>query len=317
MGDARCSGRAPVTRSLTSFVVRRVAAALVFIAAVSATALVLTRVAPGDATTALAFSGADAATVEAARERLGLDRSVLAHLRDWMTGLLTLDLGRSSLYNQPVAGLVLDRAMHTARLAAIALLLSTIIGLPLGMLTGSRPRGVLPAIVVTISTALVACPPIIGVLGLLWLAVTTGWLSLTPGSMILPTLALALPLAATIERLQSQATAEALGAVDLTAAAARGVPPSRLLWVHAARQSLGPVLGVYGLMIGTLFSGSLAVEMMTAWPGLGRLTYDALTNRDLFLVAGCALAGATFIAAGNLVADVLRATLDPRVREST
>ena len=302
-----------MTRSLTSFVVRRVAAALLFVAVVSAGALVLARVVPGDATTALRMSGADEATIEAARQRLGLNRSAGEHLRDWAAGLVTLDLGRSSLYNQPVSTLVLDRARHTAWLAALALLLATAIGLPLGILTGSRPRGVLSRIALIISTALVACPPIIGVLALLWLAVTTGWL--TPGSIVLPTLALALPLAATIERLQSQATAEALGAVDLTAAAARGVPPSRLVWIHAARQSLRPVLGVYGLIIGTLFSGSLAVEMMTSWPGLGRLTYEALTHRDLFLVAGCALAGATFIAAGNLIADVLRAVLDPRVRE--
>ena len=304
-----------MTRSLTSFVVRRVAAALLFVAVVSAGALVLARVVPGDATTALRMSGADEATIEAARQRLGLNRSAGEHLRDWATGLVTLDLGRSSLYNQPVSALVLDRARHTAWLAALALLLATAIGLPLGILTGSRRRGVVRALVGTVSTALVACPPIIGVLALLWLAVTTGWLPDTPGSILLPTLALALPLAATIERLQSQATAEALGAVDLTAAAARGVPPSRLVWIHAARQSLRPVLGVYGLIIATLFSGSLAVEMMTSWPGLGRLTYEALTHRDLFLVAGCALAGATFIAAGNLIADVLRAVLDPRVRE--
>jgi len=117
-----------------------------------------------------------------------------------------------------------------------------------------------------------------------------------------------------LERLQSQATSEAISAPDLTAAAARGVPRSRLIWVHAARQSLRPVLGVYGIIIGSLFSGSLAVETIASWPGLGRLMYDALVARDLFLVAGCALAGAMFIAAGNFLADVLRALVDPRVR---
>ena len=83
----------------------------------------------------------------------------------------------------------------------------------------------------------------------------------------------------------------------------------------AARQSLRPVLGVYGLIVGGLFSGSLAVEWVTSWPGLGRLTYDALVHRDLFLVAGCALAGAILIAAGNFAADAARALADPRVRE--
>jgi len=132
---------------------------------------------------------------------------------------------------------------------------------------------------------------------------------------MLPALALSLPLAAMLERLQAQATLEALSAPDLVAAAARGLPPARLVWIHAARQSLRPVLGVYGIVIGSLFSGSLAVEFVTAWPGLGRLMYDALVGRDLFLVAGCALAGAIFLAVGNLIADLVRSLVDPRVRE--
>jgi peptide/nickel transport system permease protein len=93
------------------------------------------------------------------------------------------------------------------------------------------------------------------------------------------------------------------------------VSPARLVWIHAARQSLRPVLGVYGIVIGTLFSGSLAVETITAWPGIGRLMYDALVGRDLFLVAGCALVGAVLIALGNVIADLIRAVADPRIRE--
>jgi peptide/nickel transport system permease protein len=106
-------------------------------------------------------------------------------------------------------------------------------------------------------------------------------------------------------------------APDLVAAAARGVPPSRLLWVHAGRQSLRPILGIFGIVIGSVFSGSLAVELATSWPGLGRLMYDAVVGRDVFLVAGCALAGAAMIALGNVVADLARALADPRVRGQT
>jgi peptide/nickel transport system permease protein len=84
--------------------------------------------------------------------------------------------------------------------------------------------------------------------------------------------------------------------------------------VHAGRQALRPVLGIYGIVMATLFSGSIAVETITSWPGLGRLMLEALLGRDLFLVAGCALAGAMLIVAGNLVADLLRAAADPRMR---
>ena len=131
----------------------------------------------------------------------------------------------------------------------------------------------------------------------------------------LPALALALPLAASLERLQSQAVREAMEAPDLIAASARGLPRWRLIWVHAARQSLRPLLGVFGIVIGSLFSGSFIVEVVTAWPGLGRLTYDALRERDLYLVAGCALAGAVCLSAGQMAADALRGLADPRVRE--
>jgi peptide/nickel transport system permease protein len=303
-----------VRHTLWPFLLRKFFGALIFVAVVSTSTLVLVRLAPGDATTALELAGADQATIDAERARLGLDRPLLSQVGGWLTGMVRLDLGRSSLYGRPVTELVFERARQTAVLAAVVLVAATIIGLPLGVLTGARPRGVLATLVSPIAIAFVACPPIVAALALLLLASSTGWLSIAPGSLAVPALALALPLAASLERLQSQATAESLASPDITAAAARGVPAIRLLWIHAARQSLRPVLGVYGIVIGTLFSGSLAVEAVTGWPGIGRLMYDALIGRDLFLVAGCALAGGVLIALGNVAADVIRAVVDPRIK---
>ncbi len=219
------------------------------------------------------------------------------------------------MFGRPVRALVFERAASTARLAGVALLLATIIGLPLGVVSGATPRHWLARVTAPISLALVSCPPIVGALALLLIGASTGWLSIDSGALAVPALALALPLAASLERLQAQAVRDAIRAPDLVAAAARGIPPVRLIWVHAARQSLRPVLGVYGVVIGSLFGGSFAVEVITAWPGLGRLTYDALRGRDVFLVAGCALAGALCLTAGNVVADLVRALVDPRARE--
>jgi peptide/nickel transport system permease protein len=129
-----------------------------------------------------------------------------------------------------------------------------------------------------------------------------------------PALALALPLAATLERYQSQALAEANDQRFVAASRARGASEIRALLRHAWPAALRPVLGLYGVMIGSLFSGSFIVEVVTAWPGLGRLMFDALIARDLYLVAGCAAAGAVFLAIGTLTADVLLAVTDPRVR---
>jgi peptide/nickel transport system permease protein len=303
-----------VSHQLLLFLSRRLLSALVFVSVVAASTFVLARAAPGDPTAELALAGADASVIAAERARRGLDRSLPEHLLSWAASAARFDLGMSSRFDRPVGGLVLERAGNTAVLAAVALTLATIVGLPLGLLTGARPSGWLARLVTPVSIALVACPPIVAALALLLLASSRGWVSASSDSLMLPALALALPLAATIERLQSQATTDTMGSLDLVAAAARGVPPRRLVWIHAARQALRPVLGIYGLLIGGLFSGSLAVEWVTSWPGLGRLTYDALVSRDLLLVSGCALAGAVLIAVGNVAADLIRAAADPRVR---
>jgi ABC-type dipeptide/oligopeptide/nickel transport system permease component len=299
--------------TFAGFVGRRLAITLLFVMVVSSSALLLVRLAPGDATSEMFLSGASPGSIAAARERLGLDQPVGSQLVRWIAGIARFDLGQSSLFRRPVAGLVAERMRNTASLAGLALLLAVGIGLPLGVLTGTRPRSALAGVIAVASTILVCCPPIIGTLALLFLAASTGWLSVLPGHLALPTIALALPLAAMLERLQSQAIAEAFSAPGIVAAAARGVPTRRLIWLHAGRQALRPILGVAGIVVATLFSGSIAVETITAWPGLGRLTLDALASRDLYLVAGCALAGATLVAAGNLLADLLRAAVDPRV----
>ena len=298
---------------MTAFLARRLLAAILLVVTVSSGAFVLGHFAPGDFTIQDFVSGTTPAAIARERARLGLDRPLVDQLRAWISGLVRLDLGRSAIYGRPVRDLVLERAGHTAGLATTALALAAGLGVPVGLLTGARPKGALAALVTPLSVALVSCPPLVGALALSLLAARTGWLALGPGNLAVPALSLGLPFAAMLERLQSRATADTLAAPNLLAAAARGIPPGRLLWVHTARQSLGPVLGIFGIVIGSLFSGSLAVEYITAWPGLGRLTYDALVSRDLFLVAGCALAGAVFLAAGNLVADVCRAWVDPRV----
>jgi len=306
-----------VTGSVWSFLARRTMAALVLVVVVSTSAYVIARLAPGDETTADFVAGVDAETIAIKRARLGLDDPLPVQVGRWFAGLVRLDLGESSYFQRPVSALVYERGVNTAQLAATALFLATLIGVPLGVFTGAYPRHPLTRVVVPLSLALVACPPLVAALGLMLFAVSTGALSIAPGAVVLPAIALGLPVAAILERLQSQATADAMLAPDLVAAAARGIPPSRLVWRHAARQSLRPVLGVYGIVVGSLFSGSLAVELVTSWPGLGRLLYDAVLASDVTLVAGCAVAGAVCLAVGNLLTDVLRVVVDPRAAEST
>jgi peptide/nickel transport system permease protein len=303
-----------VSVALARFILWRLLVAGLFVLVVSSSAFMLVRLAPGDASHDLLEPGVTDASITASRHRLGLDQSLPAHLASWLGGVARFDLGKSSRDGRPVAGLVASHMASTAALAALALVLAAALGLPLGLITGTRPDSMVTSVVTVVSLVLVCCPPIIGTLALLLFAASTGWVSLAPGNYVVPMLALALPLAAMLERLQSQAAAEAFAAPDIAAAAARGVPVQRLIWRHASRQALRPILGVAGIVVATLFSGSVAVEKITSWPGLGGLMVEALQNRDLYLVAGCALAGATLIAASNFCADLLRAAADPRVR---
>jgi peptide/nickel transport system permease protein len=314
-----------VGRGLLSFVGRRLLLALLLVFVVSSAALLLVDAAPGDHFSAFDL---DPATAAAERHRLGLDRPLVARYSAWLGRAARFDFGESMKYRRPVAQLVGERAPMTALLGFAALALATLIGVPAGIFTGSR-RNAFTAATRALSLVVISVPSLVTSFALLFLAARTGWLpvggftSSADGQvwagaryLILPAIALALPIAATIERLQSQAVSDALSEPSLRAALARGCSRRRVVWRHAFRLSLTPVLAIYGVIVGTVLSGSFAVEIVTSWPGLGALMYDALVSRDLFLVAGCAGAGAIFLALGTLAADIALALADPRTRES-
>lgn len=301
---------------MLAFLLRRAVAALVLVFAVTSAALLLAQLAPGDF--ASREIGRTPEEMAAERHRLGLDLPVAEQYRRWLKRSLTLDLGESFQYQRPVIDLVRAGAANTALLAATALIVATLVGIPSGILTGSRRRGWLPRVIRGTSLLLLSVPPLISSLVLLTIAARTGWLPVAGiggvSHLVVPTLALALPIAAMLERLQAQSIGDALVRPSAMAARARGIPTIRVVWRHGWRQSLGPILAIYGVIVGSLFSGSFAVEYVTSWPGLGNLMREALMTRDTYLVAGCAAAGAVCLAIGVLAADVAHAAADPRVR---
>ena len=296
------------------FVIRRLAGAAALVFVVSSAALLLADAAPGDF--ASATIGGDPALVRAERARLHLDRPLAERYREWLVRSITLDLGESFQYHRPVVELVRERAGNTAVLALASLIVATLLGIPAGVIAASYRTRVTGAVRL-VALLLLAMPPLITAFLLLALDARAGWFPVagTGGlrHLVIPTLSLALPLAAVLERLQEDAMRDALASPHVTAAAARGIPRRRLIWRHAWRVSLGPILGFYGVVIGSLFSGSFVVEVIASWPGLASLMRDALMARDAPLVAGCAAAGAVFLAAGVLVADIAHAAVDPRV----
>ena len=317
---------------MAHFLIRRLAFALLLVIAVSSSALLLTRLAPGDLTTELG-PRARPEDIARARERFDLNRSPLAQLGGWAVRAARFDFGDSFLYDRPVSPLIRRAAGNTAVLAVAALAVATLLGIPLGIITGSR-NDVLSTAIRGVSLVCLSIPPLLTSLLLVFIASRTGWLpagGMTSVAAIdagwpawlldvarhlpLPALALALPLAATFERLQAQAMTETIHQPFIVAALARGVTWRRLLIDHAWRVSLRSMCAIYGLAIGALLSGSFVVEYVTAWPGLGRLMYEALRARDIYLVAGCAAMGGVFLAFGSVVADLLLFAADPRVRE--
>jgi peptide/nickel transport system permease protein len=298
-----------------------VAASAVLVAFVSSAALVLASIAPGNHLSAFDLDPAVAAA-ECARTRC--NDPIVSQYLTWISRAVRLDFGESTRFGRPVSTLIKERAANSLLLGLSALMLATAIGIPAGILTGSRPRSAVAHAARGASVLMLSIPPLILALALLLLASRTGWLpvgGMAPADagsferaryFLLPVLALALPMAATLERLQSRSIAEALGEPCVRAAAARGLGSGRLVWRHAWKLSLKPVLAIYGIIIGALISGSFVVEYVVAWPGLGALMYDALVARDAYLVAGCAAAGSIALAFGILVSDVALAAVDPR-----
>jgi peptide/nickel transport system permease protein len=316
-----------VHRGLLTYLLRRLLLAALLVFVVSSTALMLVEAAPGDSVGGFDL---DPTVAAAERHRLGLDRPFLVRYREWLGRAVRLDLGESVKYGRPVNQLVAERAGKTALLGTTALLLATVLGVPLGIITGSR-RNVATAFARTVSLIFVSIPPLVTSFVLLLLAARTGWFPVggfpaagatsdlsawtTIRYLALPSIALALPIAASLERLQSRAMQDALAEPSVRAALARGCSIRRVVWRHALRLSLQPVLAIYGVIVGSVLSGSFAVEIVTSWPGLGTLMYEGLVARDLYLVAGCAAAGSIFLAIGILLSDVALALADPRVEE--
>jgi peptide/nickel transport system permease protein len=292
------------------YIVRRILTAVVLVFAVSSAAFVLARLAPGDHLSGL---DVDPAYAAAERQRLGLDRPLVEQYAAWVSRGVRLDFGESLRFHRPVTMLLRERAGNTALLGLCALMLATMLGIPLGVVTGSG-RGLGPAFVSGISLLLLSIPPLITSLVLLLIAARAG---VALPQLILPTLALALPIAALLERLQSRSLADALTEPSIVAAIARGIPRRRVIWRHGLRLSLKPVLAIYGAVVGGVLSGSFVVEYVMDWPGLGDLMYDALVARDLYLVAGCAATGSVLLAAGILLSDLALLAVDPRIETAS
>jgi peptide/nickel transport system permease protein len=272
-------------------------------------------------------------TVAALRAQYQLDRPLPMRYGRWVNSLLHGEMGFSFAYNSPVAPLLWVRARDTLLLTVTATLIAWVLALPLGIWSATT-LGRLPDRALSWATAaLLVIPDLVLALGLLILAVRSGWfptggivsvgfenLSLVQkfrdlaSHMELPVLALVLSALPTLVRHVRAAVAEVLEAPFLRAAASHGIPRRTLLYRYALRASAIPLISLFGFSIGALLSGSLLVEVVMSWPGLGPLLLEAILARDLYVVIGGVLCSTIFLVAGNFLADVLVYWADPRIR---
>jgi peptide/nickel transport system permease protein len=272
-------------------------------------------------------------TVAALRAQYQLDRPLPVRYAHWLNAVAHGELGFSFAYNSPVGPLLWVRARNTLLLTVTATLLAWMLALPLGIWSASR-LGRAPDRVLSGATAtLLVIPDLVLALGLLILAVRTGWFptgglvsvgfeSFSPFHklrdlalhMTLPVIALVLSALPTLVRHVRASVAEVLEAPFLQAALGHGLPHRKLLYSYALRAAANPLISLFGFSIGTLLSGSLLIEVVMSWPGLGPLLLEAILARDLYVVVGAVLLSMLFLVAGNLVADALLYWADPRIR---
>lgn len=272
-------------------------------------------------------------TVQQLRHHYGLDQPVHVQYARWLRNSLHLDFGYSLFYQRAVVPIVVDAISKTLWIALPALVLGLLGGIVLGTLHGIRSNRLEGHALDILSTLALSFPTLVLGLGALILASRTHWFPLGSMSSInalqlsvwqwlvdrirhlaLPVACLTVPILASVERIQSAATRTGAKELWVRAARARGLSSRTIFFRHLLRPSLNNVLAVSGPMLGSVLSGSLVLEVIFSWPGLGRIMYDAVFNNDLHLLVGSAAASTVLLVAGNAIADLLMLVLEPRTR---
>ncbi len=284
------------------------------------------QVLPGDPAAVMLGTGARADTLAALRHQLGLDWPVAWRYLRWLGRLALGDFGESVTYHVPAAQLIAQRLPVSLPLAAAAIVLSTAAGLPLGVWAAARRGGVGDVAAMAVAQLGVAVPNFwLGLLLVLLFAVRLAWLPASgfPGwdspaaairALLLPTLALALPQAAVLARVTRGAVLETLGEDFVRAARARGLSRRAALWRHAAPNAMVPVVTVIGLQFSFLLAGAVIVESVFTLPGLGRLLFQAIAQRDLVVVQDLVVLLVASVVLVNFAVDLACAAIDPRLR---
>ncbi len=310
---------------MTAFLVRRLGFALITLFAVLTIIFLIVRILPGDPAQVILGDQADAATVAALRTRLGLDQPLLVQYATFLAGAVRGDWGASLVTGRPVVQEVLSVLPWTVELTVYALLIGAVTGIPLGVWAAVNRNRATDYIVRMVSLLGLSFPAFVsGILLLIGFAIQLRWFPVISGqrgtwnawlqSLALPAINLGLIMAAYITRVTRSAMLEVLSEDYVRTARAKGVPWPAVVWRHALRNALIPIITIVGLYLGVLIGNSVLTEIVFNRPGLGKLIVGALNQRDYTMLQGMMVIYTLLVVLINLATDIVYGIADPRVK---
>jgi peptide/nickel transport system permease protein len=301
------------------YIISRVLYTLPVIWLVVSTVFLLIHFVPGDPVQQMLGEGAAADDIQAVRHAYGLDVPLGTQYLNYWKGVLHGDLGKSLRFNQGVTKLIAQRYPYTLQLTLTALFVAIVLAIPAGVRSAQRRNQWDDRTLSVVSLFGLSFPNFaLGPVLILIFSIKLGWLPVsgsgTFAHLVLPAITMGGALAAILTRMVRTSMLEELGQDYVRTARAKGLSEQTVVYRHALRNALNPVLTVLGLQFGSLLAGAIVTETIFGWPGLGRLTLSAISNRDYALVQGCILAvGLTYVAV-NLLTDWMYWLTDPRMR---
>lgn len=287
---------------------------------------VLTRMIPGNPAVTMLGPQASPADIAKMEEELGLNKPMLEQFVNYIGGLLHGDFGRSYSYSQPVLDLIMDRIPATLLITLTGLFIATLVGIPIGVLSAIKQYSAFDYVFMVLALVGVSMPIFwLGMMLVLVFSVNLGWLpSMGMGSManglwdvvshmILPCFCLATIPAATFARITRSSMLEVINTDSIKALRAKGLRESRIIWKHAFKNALPPIVTVFGLQLANSFMGAILTETIFSWPGMGTMIVNAVNNRDYALIQGTVLFIAVVFVFVNLLVDLVYMVINPRV----
>src|SRR3954469_3435902 len=312
---------------MSVFIFRRLLTLIATLAGASLIIFLVLDALPGNVAQTLMGADASPDAIRALTVKLGLDQPLLTRYLHWIAGMAVGDLGNSYAYGTPVAGLILERLALTIPLAMMAMVLTVVLALSAGIYTAANHNKFGDVGVMALTQVGIALPNFwFAILLVLLFSVKLQWLSaggfagwdegIVAGlrSLLLPAISLAVVQAAILARVTRSAVLEVLREDFVRTARAKGLSRRQVLWRHVLRNAMIPVMTVMGLQFANLLAGTIVIENVFYLPGLGRLIFQSIANRDLIVVRNCVMLLAAMVIIVNFVVDVLYAFVDPRIK---